>query len=134
MVVINHLVYLFGGARCNPGCSCNAELWMLDIDKDFEWNLIAKGGPTHRYRHSITHVGSSLYIFGGESFNPSGYYNDVHQYNIGFENKAVIDDVVHYRSIRPEGEISILYLSLIGLLIILSVIIYIKKIDDRKDK
>ena len=78
-------ILLFGGANCKPACKCSNELWQFDIESEV-WKKIAvtqkkdsRSVPVHRYRHSFTYVaGLNTYVlFGGESYAPSLYFNDI---------------------------------------------------------
>lgn len=90
MVRVGHnTLYLFGGARCDPGCECSNELWRFRIDTREWYNTHNKNSenkmPRERYKHSMvlayTSQGApSLIVFGGESYHPAVYHNDVWQY------------------------------------------------------
>eukprot|EP00944_MAST-04C_sp_MAST-4C-sp1_P013180 g13180.t1 len=78
-------ILLFGGANCKPACRCSNELWQFDIENE-AWKKIAvkkkeasRSIPVHRYRHSLTYVSdlNTYVLFGGESYAPSLYFNDI---------------------------------------------------------
>ena len=72
---------LYAGALCAPGCSCTTDIWLFDIYSQTWSELIPSRGmkPLNRHFHSgvIDPVNHYLYIFGGESYRPYVYMNDV---------------------------------------------------------
>ena len=80
-----NLLYFFGGARCNPGCKCNNELWILNATSlRSGWKLSddSISLPQNRYRHSLSKITGGLVVFGGESFSPKTYFNDLHLFEL----------------------------------------------------
>ena len=85
------VVGVVGGASCTPGCTCLGDVWVYDVDGrrgGSSWSHIANTGSVFGMRHSFayahipptnTHADGGLYLFGGESFSPYSYYNDVHR-------------------------------------------------------
>lgn len=74
---------LFGGADCSPGCDkMFSDMWTYSIQEN-RWVLDIPNGqsrtPIHRYRQSLTWVPTynSFVLFGGESYKPSLYFNDL---------------------------------------------------------
>lgn len=143
LAAVHDQLFLFGGARCEPGCVCNSELWSFDPSSACSWTLLTYSSnsfcscsytgrrgmihqtheraagedvhdydhahyPLHRYKHSLHAVASfpstaateaislspsastgvgvdvELFVFGGESFSPSFYYNDVFSARLSF--------------------------------------------------
>lgn len=84
MALLSGKISLFGGASCKPGCTCLAGTYLLDTractgnaSLVCDWQHWDLNSPTARYRHSMTTLGSSVYLFGGESYQPYSYYQDV---------------------------------------------------------
>ena len=75
---------LYGGANCKPACKCFGDVWRYDIIKN-SWNKITvikkkkKEIPIHRYRHTMSYISTlnTYVLFGGESYGPSLYFNDI---------------------------------------------------------
>mmetsp|Transcript_25782 Transcript_25782/g.65028 ORF Transcript_25782/g.65028 Transcript_25782/m.65028 type:complete len:432 (-) Transcript_25782:199-1494(-) len=96
------VLVLFGGAYCAPSCTCLNDVWGLDvgtIDEDGapRWDAISstkvvvpergsalasKSLFAHRFGHTIAFRAGTLYVFGGETYNPNLYHNDVMQFNL----------------------------------------------------
>ena len=73
-------IVVVGGAICTPGCTCLDDVWAFDTDTRL-WSHRGSTGAFGR-RHSFAAAGSrkgDLYLFGGESFEPYTYYNDVNR-------------------------------------------------------
>eukprot|EP00943_MAST-04B_sp_MAST-4B-sp1_P005045 g5045.t1 len=75
---------LYGGANCRPACKCSGDLWRYDVIKN-SWDKLAvtkkmhKEIPIHRYRHTMDYIPAlnTYVLFGGESYGPSLYFNDI---------------------------------------------------------
>ena len=75
------VVVVHGGAYCAPGCTCNAEVWTFEVASG-KWTAfeVERGMvPMQRHYHSVVldPVRHDLYVFGGESYKPYAYLNDV---------------------------------------------------------
>mmetsp|Transcript_25783 Transcript_25783/g.65032 ORF Transcript_25783/g.65032 Transcript_25783/m.65032 type:complete len:432 (-) Transcript_25783:3516-4811(-) len=101
-VMTRGVLLLFGGAYCSPGCTCLNDIWGLDVGTIDEegtprWELISstkavvaergsalasKSLVAHRYRHTMEFHSSTLYVFGGETYNPYLYHKDVMQFDL----------------------------------------------------
>ena len=72
---------VFGGAICSPSCTVNNDVITFDSASG-KWSRPITGdyAPMKRYRHTVTAVrtlngtaadGTTLLVFGGESYKPS---------------------------------------------------------------
>jgi len=79
---------LFGGAHCNPGSDCMGDVHVLTVDDsegaDTGGTAVAVvcealpiEGPIPRYRQCMATGDGAVYVFGGESFKPYMYHNDI---------------------------------------------------------
>ena len=79
--------FVHGGAKCT-GCSCYDDTWILSVATGV-WRGSSSTAsqdededcPIHPdYRHSVTGMenrGTVLFSFGGESYRPGAYWNDI---------------------------------------------------------
>jgi len=68
---------VFGGVHCTPDCALSNSTDFFSLH-DQRWSKIhANSPPLHRYHHSAVMHRGSLYIFGGESYEPHMYHNAV---------------------------------------------------------
>eukprot|EP00667_Euglena_gracilis_P019147 EG_transcript_20463 len=75
-------LYVFGGADCSAGCTCMDDLWRYSV-LEMEWTELKVKGPTNRHFHTgVMTSADVLYIFGGESYRPYKYFNDVWNINL----------------------------------------------------
>eukprot|EP00669_Euglena_mutabilis_P014281 TRINITY_DN9338_c0_g1_i1.p2 TRINITY_DN9338_c0_g1~~TRINITY_DN9338_c0_g1_i1.p2 ORF type:complete len:270 (+),score=48.52 TRINITY_DN9338_c0_g1_i1:597-1406(+) len=78
------VMYVFGGAACHGGCQCTSDLWQFSRATN-TWKEIKPPGPqpTNRHFHSLSvSPDRVLYVFGGESYDPYMYFNDVWKFDL----------------------------------------------------
>jgi Galactose oxidase, central domain/Kelch motif len=123
MVCLGDHLYLYGGAECNPGCSCRQGVWIFDIVTQ-KWALqppvdASFAQPVHRYKHSMVSDGRALYVFGGESYKPSGYYNDVWKYAVSesTQSPSILANALRWKSAAAFYPIFLLFIT--GIIVVL---------------
>lgn len=70
-------LYVFGGGVDSSNPIQDTAMYCYDTTKNF-WAVISKGenGPSPRIGHTITSVGSKLYIFGGMNGGENGFFSN----------------------------------------------------------
>jgi len=81
LAAAEHLI-VFGGAHCAPGCTCFSDTFLMDLRNSsaegYVWQELQSGSPASRYRHTMVSTEKMVLMFGGESYKPYMYHNDVH--------------------------------------------------------
>ena len=116
LIAMPQYLLMFGGAHCSPGCKCSAELWLFRLHTH-TWSLVStarsssSSAPEHRYKHSMVvgqrHADDSnwidVYIFGGESYDPQSYHNDLHRLQFALITNNVITRFIQRREVHERG-------------------------------
>ena len=98
----DHIILLYGGATCVPGCVCHGDTWTYD-DRTGAWELLnATNAPIHRYRQSLVVSGEegALYLYGGESYQPYMYHNAVNRLQLP---PAISREMIAYARVGVGG-------------------------------
>jgi hypothetical protein len=147
----NGALVVYGGAQCAPGCHCLADAWMGWLppgpSEYVLWKALlgdkaaadCTGGrqvgsvcPAPRYRHVLAsdaiseqcvEGGGAVALFGGESYSPSKYYDDLWWFNTKTAEALYLSDQTLFDSLGGFHSIpSWLYLVLGGLVLVTLVV------------
>lgn len=81
------------GAQCSGGCKCLADTWAFSLNTE-QWKQLSthpRQTPIGRYFVSAATLRDRLFVFGGESYAPYAYWNDMWSLEIA---KTSTPDVV----------------------------------------
>ena len=83
------LIILFGGANCKGSCICYGDTWGYHLERH-EWFRVQAPELATRFHQTLVRLGSHLYTFGGESFNPRYmYHNAVEELSLQGDSSIV---------------------------------------------
>lgn len=94
------------GAACDISCTTLGDLWMFSLgSRNWTQLLVPEGGgPMHRQFASSIFVSPNwLYVFGGESFHPHAYWNDL--WRLRLDNVANDRKYHHHHLSGEAGEL-----------------------------
>jgi hypothetical protein len=75
--LFNNSLYVALGMHCGPTCVVHDDVWRFTLENRSWVRIVVGPRPVERQSSGFALVGGDLHVFGGESFSPYAYWNDL---------------------------------------------------------